>query len=90
VQRLSEPPDGSLEADLLAACPRDAAVDLRALHDPGTPATVSSWAGRAATRRSVGDEVSAAAPARAVVPCTPGTELDGFAVVRTVQPARAR
>jgi erythromycin esterase len=90
LQRLSEPPEGSLEADVLAACPRDAAVDLRALRDPGTPTTVTAWASAPSSRRSVGDEVSAAAPARAVVPCAPGTELDGFAVVRTVQSARAR
>jgi erythromycin esterase len=38
----------------------------------------------------VGDEVSTTAPATATVPCVPGPELDGLALVRSVQPAWAR
>ncbi|MDD7930974.1 erythromycin esterase family protein [Actinomycetospora straminea] len=84
--RLGEVPASSLEGVLLDALPRDAVLDLR---DPAVPPAVTAWAGEATVRRSVGDEVSAAAPARATVPCVPGTELDGVAVVRAVHPARA-
>lgn len=84
--RLGEVPASSLEGVLLDAVPRDAVLDIR---DPATPPAVTAWAGEATVRRSVGDEVSAAAPARATVPCVPGTELDGVAVVRAVHPARA-
>lgn len=89
-RRFSAPPAGSLEAALLAACPRDAVLDLRARCAPGTPAAVTAWAGATASRRSVGDEVSPATPVGAVVPCVPATEIDGFAVVRTVHPAWTR
>ena len=91
VQRLPAAPDGSLEAEVLAAAPRDPVVDLRNLHGPDTPPAVSKWAeAGAVTRRSVGDEISSSSPAGAVVPCRPGIELDGIAVVRTVHPAWAR
>jgi erythromycin esterase len=89
-QRFAAPPAGSLEAALLAASPRDAVLDLRAAREPATPAAVTAWAGAAASRRSVGDEVSPRSPVGAVVPCVPGTELDGFAVVRTVHPGWVR
>ncbi|MHC1560476.1 erythromycin esterase family protein [Actinomycetospora sp. C-140] len=100
VHRLPAPPAGALEADLLAAsgsaasaspgAAPDLALDLGALGDAGTPAAVTAWAGATASRRSVGDEVSPAAPAKALVPCVPGSEMDGFAVVRTVHPCWVR
>lgn len=90
VHRLPAAPDGSLEADALAASPRDPVVDLRDLHGPETLPTVTKWAADGVTRRSVGDEVSSSSPADAVVPCRPGTDLDGIAVVRTVRPAWVR
>ncbi|WP_285653596.1 erythromycin esterase family protein [Actinomycetospora sp. NBRC 106375] len=96
VHRLPAPPVGALEADLLAASVAsatpapDLALDLGALEDAGTPAAVTAWAAATASRRSVGDEVSPAAPATALVPCVPGSELDGFAVVRTVHPCWVR
>lgn len=88
VQRLPAAPDGSLEAAVLAASPRDPVVDVRSLD--GAPPAVATWASNGVTRRSVGDEVSSSSPAGAVVPCRPGTDLDGIAVVRTVHPAWAR
>lgn len=87
--RLASPARGSLEQALLDACPRDAVVDLRGLRGADTPEPVAAWGAASASRRSVGDEVSGTMPAHAVVPCTPATDLDGFAVVRTVHPAWA-
>ncbi len=88
VQRLPAAPAGSLEAAVLDASPRDPVVDLRSLD--GAPPAVATWASDGVTRRSVGDEISSSSPAGAVVPCRPGTDLDGIAVVRTVHPAWAR
>ena len=67
--------------------PRDHVLDLRV---PDTPPAVTAWAESDVPRRSVGDEVSAAATARTTVPCRPGVEADGVAVVGTVHPARVR
>ncbi|MDF2979758.1 MAG: Erythromycin esterase [Actinomycetospora sp.] len=85
--RLGTPPDESLEAVLLRAVVRDHVLDLR---DPDAPPAVTAWAESDVPRRSVGDEVSATATARTVVPCRPGVEADGVAVVGTVNPARVR
>jgi len=85
--RLGSPPDDGLEAVLLGATARDHVLDLRV---PEVPPAVAAWAGSVVPRRSVGDEVSAASPARAVVPCRPGVEVDGVAVVGTVHPAFPR
>ncbi|MEJ2862505.1 erythromycin esterase family protein [Actinomycetospora flava] len=85
--RFPAAPASSLEGTVLAACPRDSLLDLT-----GTdrPAAATAWAGSPTTRRSVGDEVSAAAPVRAFVPCVPASEIDGVAVVSTVHPGRVR
>lgn len=85
--RLPAPATGTLEATLGLATPHDHLVDLRA---PDAPAPVDAWLAAMSTRRSVGDEVSTKAPATATVPCVPGPELDGLALVRSVQPAWAR
>jgi erythromycin esterase len=85
--RLGAPPDDGLEAVLLRAVPRDHVLDLRV---PDAPPAVTAWAESVVPRRSVGDQVSAAATARTVVPCRPGVEADGVAVVGTVHPARVR
>ena len=85
--RLGAPPDDALEAVLLGAVARDHVLDLRV---PDAPPAVTAWAESVVPRRSVGDEVSAAATARTVVPCRPGVEADGVAVVGTVHPARVR
>ncbi|HSK60078.1 MAG TPA: erythromycin esterase family protein [Actinomycetospora sp.] len=85
--RLGTPPDDGLEAVLLGAVPRDHVLDLRV---PDVPPAVTAWAESDVPRRSVGDEVSAASTARTVVPCRPGVEADGVAVVGTVHPARVR
>lgn len=96
VHRLPAADPSSLEATVLRACPRDSLVDLRDLRDPTdptvpeVPAAVTSWAGTPTSRRSVGDEVSPAAPVGAEVPCVPGGELDGVAVVATVRPGWVR
>ncbi|MFC5140734.1 erythromycin esterase family protein [Actinomycetospora rhizophila] len=90
VHRLPPAPASSLEGTVLAACPRDPLVDLRALGGPDVPAVVATWAGATTSRRSVGDEVTPAAPADALVPCVPATELDGVAVVSTVRPGWVR
>ncbi|MEJ2887840.1 erythromycin esterase family protein [Actinomycetospora aeridis] len=81
--RLPAAPPTSLEGTVLEACPRDTVVDLT----PELPEEVRDWA---TVRRSVGDEVSPAAPARALVPCVPGAEMDGVAVVGAVHPNWAR
>lgn len=80
--RLSAAPASSLEGTVLAACPRDALVDLA-----GAPAPAADWS---TARRSVGDEVSPAAPAGEFVPCDPAREADGVAVVSTVRPGWVR
>ncbi|WP_433783270.1 erythromycin esterase family protein [Actinomycetospora sp. CA-101289] len=85
--RLGDPLEGGLEAVLLGAVARDHVLDLRV---PDVPPAVTAWADSVVPRRSVGDEVTAAASARAVVPCRPGLETDGVAVVGTVHPARVR
>lgn len=85
--RLPAAPGSSLEGTVLAACPRDSLVDLT---DRDRPAAVTTWAGAPTTRRSAGDEVSPAAPARAFVPCVPASEIDGVAVVSTVHPSWVR
>jgi len=85
--RLGPPPDDTLEAQLLAGGTRDHVLDLRV---PDVPPAVAAWADATTSRRSVGDEVSAASPARAVVPCRPGAEVDGIGVVATVHPVWAR
>ncbi|MDD7937631.1 erythromycin esterase family protein [Actinomycetospora lutea] len=90
VHRFAAPAASSLEGTVLAACPRDALVDLRALGEPGVPDAVTAWAGATTSRRSVGDEVSPGAPVGATVPCVPGTELDAVAVVSTVHPGWVR
>lgn len=88
VHRLPAPGRGTLEATLAAATPRDHLVDLR--DDAAVPARVGAWLAAPTARRSVGDEVSASAPVTATVPCVPGSELDGVALVGTVAPAWAR
>jgi erythromycin esterase len=85
--RLGTPPADALESVLLPEGMRDHVLDLRV---PDVPPAVTGWADTTLSRRSVGDEVSAAAPATATVPCRPGAELDAVAVVRTVHPAWAR
>jgi erythromycin esterase len=85
--RLGTPPADALESVLLPEGTRDHVLDLRVID---VPPEVAAWADTTLSRRSVGDEVSAAAPATAVVPCRPGAELDAIAVVRTVHPAWAR
>ncbi|TDQ58317.1 erythromycin esterase [Actinomycetospora succinea] len=84
VHRFPAAPAASLEGTVLAACPRDSLVDL------SQDAPPAAWTGAATTRRSVGDEVSPAAPARAFVPCVPGSEIDGVAVVSAVRPGWVR
>lgn len=85
--RFPAAPASSLEGTVLAACPRDSLVDLTG---PDRPAAATAWAGAPTTRRSVGDEVSAAAPVRAFVPCVPGSEMNGVAVVSAVRPSWVR
>ncbi|PVZ04635.1 erythromycin esterase family protein [Actinomycetospora cinnamomea] len=85
--RLGAPRADALESVLLPDGTRDHVLDLRV---PDVPPAVAAWADATLPRRSVGDEVSTAAPATAVVPCRPGAELDAIAVVRTVHPAWAR